>query len=113
MKSEQLWSKAKAIGSCRHKDKTAKRSPKTSLTSARLNGFMPPSLAPQQDLRPLGDVMSRSYAFSIEAGRDFDHVVDVIVRELKKQAFGIVSDIDLQAIFKEKLAVDDNRYRIL
>jgi uncharacterized protein (DUF302 family) len=39
--------------------------------------------------------------------------VDVLTRELKKQGFGIVSDINLQAIFKEKLAVDEGRYRIL
>jgi uncharacterized protein (DUF302 family) len=37
----------------------------------------------------------------------------VLTRELKKQGFGIVSDIDLQAIFKEKLAVDEGHYRIL
>jgi uncharacterized protein (DUF302 family) len=57
--------------------------------------------------------MSHSYGFSIQAGQNFDHALDVVTRELKKQGFGIVSDIDLQAIFKEKLAVDDNRYRIL
>jgi len=57
--------------------------------------------------------MSRTYGFSIQIGRDFDRALDVLTQELKKQGFGIVSDIDLQAIFKEKLAVDDGRYRIL
>jgi len=57
--------------------------------------------------------MSCIYGFSIKFDTDFDRAVDVVTRELKKQGFGIVSDIDLQAIFKEKLAVDEGRYRIL
>jgi uncharacterized protein (DUF302 family) len=44
---------------------------------------------------------------------DFNRAFDAVTRELKKQGFGIVSDINLQAIFKEKLAVDEGRYRIL
>jgi uncharacterized protein (DUF302 family) len=57
--------------------------------------------------------MSRTYGFSIQFGKNFDRALDVVTRELKKQGFGIVSDINLQAIFKEKLAIDDGRYRIL
>ena len=57
--------------------------------------------------------MSRTYGFSTQFGTDFDRAVDVLTRELKKQGFGVVSDINLQAIFKEKLAVDEGRYRIL
>ena len=57
--------------------------------------------------------MSGIYSFSIQFGTDFDRALDVVTRELKKNGFGIVGDIDLQAIFKEKLAVDDGRYRIL
>ena len=57
--------------------------------------------------------MNCTYGFSIDAGKDFDHVLEVVTRELKKQGFGIVSDIDLQTIFKEKLAIDDGRYRII
>ncbi len=57
--------------------------------------------------------MRHTFGFSMEAGKDFDHTVEVVTHELKKQGFGIVSDIDLQAIFKEKGAIDDGRYRIL
>src|SRR5262245_27306685 len=57
--------------------------------------------------------MNRTYGFSMQFGTDFDHALDVLTRELKKQGFGIVTDINLQAIFKEKLAVDEGRYRIL
>ena len=55
----------------------------------------------------------KTYGFSMEAGRDFDLAVEVVKRELKKKGFGVVSDIDLQALFREKLAIHDPRYRIL
>src|SRR5262249_15454476 len=64
-------------------------------------------------LRATGEVMNRTYGFSMQFGTDFDRALDVLTRELKKQGFGIVTDINLQAIFKEKLAVDEGRYRIL
>src|SRR2546423_53098 len=57
--------------------------------------------------------MTRTYGFSIHFGTDFDHALDLLARELKKQGFGIVTDINMQAIFNEKLAVDEGRYRIL
>jgi uncharacterized protein (DUF302 family) len=57
--------------------------------------------------------MSGTYGFSIQLAGDFERALESVTRELKKQGFGIVSDINLQAIFKEKLAVDDGRYRIL
>jgi uncharacterized protein (DUF302 family) len=57
--------------------------------------------------------MNGTYGFSIQFAGDFDRAVGVVMKELKKQGFGIVTDINLQAIFKEKLAVDDGRYRIL
>jgi uncharacterized protein (DUF302 family) len=53
------------------------------------------------------------FGFSIQLGTDFDRALEVVTRELKRQGFGIVSDINLQAVLKEKLAVDDGRYRIL
>ena len=56
---------------------------------------------------------SQTYGFSVAAGRDFDRALKITVEELKKEGFGIVTDIDFQAILKEKLAVDEPRYRIL
>jgi uncharacterized protein (DUF302 family) len=55
----------------------------------------------------------KTYGFSIQAGRNFDRAVEVVKRELKKKGFGVVSDIDVQALFREKLAIHDPRYRIL
>jgi len=57
--------------------------------------------------------MNHAYGFSIYGGRDFDSAIDIVTKELEKQGFGIASDIDMQAIFKEKLAIDEYRYRIL
>ncbi len=57
--------------------------------------------------------MGHTYGFSITAGHDFDRAFGLVLTALKKQGFGIVSDIDMQAIFKEKLAVDNRPYRIL
>jgi len=57
--------------------------------------------------------MSGTYGFSIQVAGNFDRVLESVTRELKKQGFGILSDINLQAIFKDKLAVDEGRYRIL
>jgi uncharacterized protein (DUF302 family) len=60
-----------------------------------------------------GGTMNQTYGFSVHAGREFERAVDSVTRALKKQGFGIVSDIDMQAIFKEKLALDERPYRIL
>jgi uncharacterized protein (DUF302 family) len=56
---------------------------------------------------------SETYGFSVAAGKDFDRALDIVVHELKNEGFGIVTDIDFQAILKDKLAVDEPRYRIL
>ena len=57
--------------------------------------------------------MRCTYGFSIKLPASFDGALDVVTRELKRQGFGIASDIDVQAIFKKKLAIDEGRYRIL
>ncbi len=48
---------------------------------------------------------------SIEGG--FDNVLARVTEELKKEGFGILSDIDVQATLKAKLGVDSAPYRIL
>jgi uncharacterized protein (DUF302 family) len=58
-------------------------------------------------------LMNKTYGFFIEAGKDFDRVLDLVRRELKEQGFGVITDIDLQRIFGEKLGVREGRYRIL
>jgi uncharacterized protein (DUF302 family) len=44
---------------------------------------------------------------------EFDQAVDSIMESLKGQGFGILTDIDVRAKFKEELDLDFRRYRIL
>jgi uncharacterized protein (DUF302 family) len=57
--------------------------------------------------------MNKTYGFSAEVGKDYERILSLLTNELKAQGFGIVTDIDLQKIFKDKLGIDDGRYRIL
>ncbi|MCB0477355.1 MAG: DUF302 domain-containing protein [Crocinitomicaceae bacterium] len=43
----------------------------------------------------------------------FDEVIDQVTEELKKEGFGVLTDIDIQSTFKKKLDVDFRKYRIL
>jgi uncharacterized protein (DUF302 family) len=58
-------------------------------------------------------VKSKTYGFSVDAGKDFERVLTMTIQELKKEGFGVVTDIDFQAILKEKCGVHEPRYRIL
>jgi len=43
----------------------------------------------------------------------FEVAVERVTEELKKEGFGVLTEIDLQATLKKKLDVDFKRYRIL
>lgn len=43
----------------------------------------------------------------------FDEAIEKVTEELKKEGFGILSEIDVQATLKNKLDVDFRKYRIL
>ncbi len=53
------------------------------------------------------------YGFKTSIVSEFDDVLARVTEELKKEGFGILSDIDVQATLKAKLGVDSARYRIL
>jgi uncharacterized protein (DUF302 family) len=53
------------------------------------------------------------YGFKTSIDGKFDDVLPRVTEELKKEGFGILSDIDVQATLKAKLGVDSPPYRIL
>ena len=54
-----------------------------------------------------------SYYFSKTLSMSFEDAVARVTDELKKEGFGILTEIDVQAALKEKLDVDFRKYRIL
>jgi uncharacterized protein (DUF302 family) len=54
-----------------------------------------------------------SYYFNKILDLPFDEAVDRVKEELKKDGFGVLTEIDVRATLKEKLGVDFRPYRIL
>jgi len=54
-----------------------------------------------------------SYYFTKIINEDFDTAISKVTEELKKEGFGILTEIDVQATFKKKLDIDFKKYRIL
>jgi uncharacterized protein (DUF302 family) len=43
----------------------------------------------------------------------FDKAIEIVTEELKKEGFGVLTEIDVQATLKKKLDVDFKKYQIL
>ena len=54
-----------------------------------------------------------SYYFSKIVDLNFDDTLVKVENELKKEGFGVLTEIDVQATLKKKLDVDFRRYKIL
>jgi uncharacterized protein (DUF302 family) len=54
-----------------------------------------------------------SYHFSKTVSYDFDTAIGKVTEELKKEGFGVLTEIDVQDTFKKKLDIDFRKYRIL
>jgi uncharacterized protein (DUF302 family) len=54
-----------------------------------------------------------NYYFSKTINDDFDTVILKVTEELKKEGFGILTEIDVKETLKQKLDVDFRRYKIL
>ncbi len=49
----------------------------------------------------------------MKEGTTFENAIENVTTELKKEGFGILTEIDIQTTFKKKLDVDVNKYVIL
>lgn len=54
-----------------------------------------------------------SYYFSTILDASFEQAIDTVTGELKKEGFGILTEIDVKATLKKKLDVDFRQYKIL
>jgi uncharacterized protein (DUF302 family) len=63
--------------------------------------------------RPEKEAGLMSYYFSKTLEVSFDEAIDRITQELKKQGFGILTDIDVRQTLKRKLDAEFENYRIL
>ena len=49
----------------------------------------------------------------IKNGISFENAIEKVTEELKKEGFGVLTEIDIKSTFKKKLDVDMNKYVIL
>jgi uncharacterized protein (DUF302 family) len=57
--------------------------------------------------------MSVSYYFSKTLNLSFDDAIVRVTEELKREGFGVLTDIDVRATMKKKLDIEFRNYRIL
>jgi uncharacterized protein (DUF302 family) len=53
------------------------------------------------------------YGFNVPVSCSFDDAITRVTEELKKEGFGVLTEIDVSATLKEKLGVDRLPYKIL
>ena len=54
-----------------------------------------------------------SYYFSKTLNKDFDSTISHVTEELKKEGFGVLTEIDVKETLKKKIDVDFRKYKIL
>jgi uncharacterized protein (DUF302 family) len=58
-------------------------------------------------------VVTESIGISVYLNSEYDSAVERVTAELKKEGFGILTEIDVKATLKQKLDVDFRPYKIL
>lgn len=53
------------------------------------------------------------YYHKIIQTKNFEEAIEIVTAELKKEGFGVLTDINVQETFKNKINVDFKKYRIL
>lgn len=53
------------------------------------------------------------YGFSVTVSSGFEQTVDRVTEELKKEGFGVLTEIDVKATLKKKLDIEKRPYKIL
>lgn len=53
------------------------------------------------------------YAFKISVSLPFEQAIQKVTEELKREGFGVLTEIDVKETLKKKLDVDFRKYRIL
>lgn len=53
------------------------------------------------------------YGFTVKVTDGFDQAVERVTEELKKEGFGVLTEIDVKATLKKKLDIDKRPYKIL
>ncbi len=53
------------------------------------------------------------YGFTVKVSGGFDQAVVRVTDELKKEGFGVLTEIDVKATLKKKLDIDKRPYKIL
>jgi len=54
-----------------------------------------------------------SYYFNKVVNMTFEEAIEKVTEELKKEGFGVLTEIDVKAALKKKINVDFRKYRIL
>jgi uncharacterized protein (DUF302 family) len=54
-----------------------------------------------------------TYYFNKTLNGNFDQIIEKVTEELKKEGFGILTEIDIKETLKKKLDIDFKRYKIL
>ena len=53
------------------------------------------------------------YFNKVLKGKSFEETIELVTAELKKEGFGIVTEIDMKETLKKKIDVDFKKYKII